>query len=288
MPTVLPLKPLAKAFFLLTFLCQTYTGQAQRAESPYQLRTGRELGLLGAGVATVGLSAALNTNLEPLDATTIQTFNRQEVNAFDRGATYHWSRTAGQLSDVTWAGTILSAGAVAVSPHARQDWKTVVLMYVETALLATGVERSVKNATERNRPFLYNPGAPLAEKLNKDARRSFFSGHATNAFASAVFASEVFGHYYPHSRLKPVVWAGTLGLATATCVLRYEAGKHYPTDLLAGAAFGSLVGWGIPKLHQVKNQSDLGRRLEVQPWSNGSATGVYLRLAFHSLSPLNP
>ena len=82
--------------------------------------------------------------------------------------------------------------------------------------------------------------------------------------------------------MKPVIWVGSLGLATATAVLRYEGGLHYPTDLLAGAAFGSLVGWGIPKLHEVKNRSELGRRLNVQPWSDGQVNGIYVRLAVFS------
>ena len=94
----------------------------------------------------------------------------------------------------------------------RQDIKTVAVMYIETALLANGIEGIVKGLSQRTRPFVYNPDAPLADKLDRDARQSFFSGHATNAFATAVFTGEVFRHYFPHSRLKPVVWirfAGT-------------------------------------------------------------------------------
>ena len=164
----------------------------------------------------------------------------------------------------------------------RQDIKTVGVMYLETVLLANGIQRTVKNIVRRTPPLVYNPAAPLAEKLGRNARQSFFSGHTTTAFATAVFTGEVFRHYFPDSKLKPVVWAGSLGLATATSVLRYKAGKHYPTDLLAGAAFGSLVGWGIPKLHEVKNRSELGQRLDIQPWSTGVANGIYVRLAVFS------
>ncbi|MBC8151439.1 MAG: phosphatase PAP2 family protein [Bacteroidetes bacterium] len=256
---------------------QSLTGWTQTTPSPYELRTGCEVILLGAGVASVGASLALDDNLTPLDAATIPTLNRRAINGFDRPATYQFSKTAGRLSTLVLAGTAVAAGAVGISPNARQDWKTVGTMYVETILLANGVERSVEKLVTRNRPFVYYPNAPLSEKLTTDARRSFFSSHATNAFASAVFAGEVFRHYYPNSRLKPVVWIGTLGLATATSVLRYEAGKHYPTDLMAGAAFGSLVGWGIPKLHEVKNRHSALKQLDIQPWSTGQATGLYAR-----------
>ncbi|MDB5241408.1 MAG: phosphoesterase PA-phosphatase [Spirosoma sp.] len=253
------------------------------AQSPYQLRSSRELVLLGGGVLSVGASQVLRETVDPLTLTEIQPLNRAEVNAFDRGATYHWSKTADRLSDVTLAGNaaVLGLLTVATKPM-RQDAKTVAILYVETLLLANGIERTVKGITQRTRPFVYNAAAPPDEKLTRDARQSFFSGHATNAFATAVFTGEVFRHYFPDSHLKPVVWVGSLGLATATAFLRYEGGLHYPTDLLAGAVFGSLVGWGIPKLHEVKNHSQLGQRWDVQPWSNGQANGIYVRLAVFS------
>ena len=253
------------------------------AQSPYELRTGRELGLLGGGVVSLGASQVLRNEVDPLTPAEIRPLNRADVNAFDRGATYLYSSRYDKFSDVTLAGNAAVLGLLTIAGKPmRQDVKTVAVMYVETLLLANGIERTVKGITQRTRPFVYNPNVPLDEKTTRDARQSFFSGHATNAFATAVFTGEVFRHYFPDSKLKPVVWVGSLGLATATAVLRYEGGLHYPTDLLAGAAFGSLVGWGIPKLHEVKNRSELGRRLDVQPWSNGQTNGIYVRLAVFS------
>ncbi|GAB3794568.1 hypothetical protein GCM10028819_08690 [Spirosoma humi] len=271
----------ALAFILSSFLF-IHSAFAQTA-SPYELKTGRELSLLGAGVALQGAVLALHTSVDPLTPAEVATLNRGDINAFDRKATTHWSTSAGTLSDVTLVGNAAVLGLLTLGTKPmRQDVKTVGIMFVETIAFANGFERLVKAVTQRPRPFVYNPTVPLEEKLTRDARQSFFSGHATHAFATAVFTGEVFQHYFPHSRLKPVVWVGSLGLATATCLLRYEAGVHYPTDLIAGAAFGSLVGWGIPKLHEVKNQSALGRRLDVQPWSTGSANGIYMRLAVFS------
>ena len=231
----------------------------------------------------MGASFALGHTIEPLTQTEINSLNLNDINKLDRRAIYQYSTTADRLSDVTLAGSIaLTGGLTLVAKPMRQDVKTVAVMYVETMLITNGVKGIVKAISQRTRPFVYNPAAPLADKTERDARQSFFSGHASNAFATAVFTSEVFRHYFPHSRLKPVIWVGSLGLATATAVLRYEGGLHYPTDLVAGAAFGSLVGWGIPKLHEVKNRSDLGRRLDVQPWSSGSVNGIYARLQVFS------
>ena len=266
-------------FFVLNFsLC---TGSP--AQSPYQLKTGREVALLGVGGATGVTSLVLGSQLEPLTKAEIAGLTRADVPGYDRSATFNFSRAAARASDATLAGNWVLLGGLALGTKPmRQEGITVGVMYFETLLLANGVQRSVKNLAQRTRPFVYNPDVPLDDKLDKDARRSFFSGHATNAFATAVFTGEVFRHYFPNSKLKPVIWIGSLGLATATAVLRYEGGLHYPSDLVAGAAFGTLVGWGIPKLHEVKNRSDLGQRLDVQPWSNGQATGIYLRLAVFS------
>ena len=253
------------------------------AQSPYQLRTGREVTLLGVGTAAGLTSLVLERRVELLTAGEVLSLDRSTVSGFDRTATHQYSPSADRLSDVTLAGNVVLGSALALGTRTmRHDFKTIAVMYAETVLLTNGFQRCVKSLTQRIRPFVYVVDAPLAEKLTRDSRQSFFSGHATNAFATAVFTGEVFRHYFPDSRLKPVVWGGSLALATVTVGLGYEGGRHYPTDLLAGAAFGSLVGWGIPKLHEVKNRSELGRKLDVQPWSNGQVNGVYVRLAVFS------
>ncbi|AQG79329.1 phosphatase PAP2 family protein [Spirosoma montaniterrae] len=277
-----PFRPKATRFcFLFIFYFSFFI--SVQAQSPYALKTGRELAIFGAGAATGITALVLEKQVTPLTVAQINSLNRNDIPAFDRPATYRFSHTYDRLSDVTWASGVAGLGLLTLGTKPmRQDWKTVGVMYIETVLLANGVQRSVKNIVQRTRPFAYNPDAPLAEKLDREARQSFPSGHATNAFATAVFTSEVFRHYFPQSKWKPVVWVGSLGLATTTAVLRYTGGQHYPTDLLAGATIGSLLGWGIPKLHEVKNRSDLGQRLDVQPWSNGQASGIYLQLAVFS------
>lgn len=271
---------------LLSFF--TFTSFTLFAQTPYSLKTGREAVLLGAGVASYGAAYAFNKNLDPLTPAQISQLNPANVPSFDRSATTNFSVGADKLSDATLIGGIGLTGAVIVTSHSPSrrnasftdsDLFTVGMMYAETMLLTNGVKSAVKNAVERTRPYAYNPVAPLSDKLEKDAQRSFYSGHAANAFATAVFAAEVFRHYHPNSAAKPWVWIGSLGLASSTAYLRYHAGQHFPTDLLAGAAIGSLAGWGIPKLHQNRTGASAARWREVTvtPWSNGLASGVYLR-----------
>jgi membrane-associated phospholipid phosphatase len=87
-----------------------------------------------------------------------------------------------------------------------------------------------------------------------------------------VFFSSVYAKLHPASSANTWVWAGSLTLAAATGYLRYQAGKHYPTDIIGGAIIGSLIGWGVPKLHEVA-----GVNLTVAPSENGTAIGVMLQ-----------
>jgi len=252
-------------------------------QGPYELKTDRELTLLGVGALTGITSLVLEQQVKPWTPNEIALLNRNTINPFDRSATNKFSVTANQISDMTLLGTAAVTGLLIIGTKPmRQDIKTLGIMYLETLLLVNGVQYSVKNITQRTRPYGYNSTVAVAEKLDLTTKQSFFSAHAANAFATAVFAGEIFQQYFPYSRLKSVVWVGSLGLATATSVLRYEGGKHYPSDLLVGTAFGSLVGWGIPYLHTVKNRGNLNRRLDIQPWSNGSANGVYMQVRVFS------
>jgi undecaprenyl-diphosphatase len=63
---------------------------------------------------------------------------------------------------------------------------------------------------------------------------SFPAGHAATAFAGAVLLS----------LLAPRLAPAFLALATLIGLSRIYDGVHYPTDVLAGAALGALVGAG--------------------------------------------
>lgn len=278
--------------FSLLLVLQTLTSlgqdtltqaRAQRRPNPYQLSWRVDASMAAVIAVSGGASLLLEQQVEPFTLNDLNQFDRSQVNAFDRGATYRWSPEAFRISDQALTANFIATGLIALPTLFRhKQWATVPVMFVEVLAIPTLVQQTVKNIVLRTRPYVYNPNAPLGPKLAANGRQSFFSGHAGTAFASAVFASEIFRHYYPHSKLKPVVWVVMLGLASTTSLMRYEAGYHYPSDILVGAAFGSLLGWGIPKLHEVRNRSGISQRLTVQPWSNGQANGINARLSVFS------
>jgi len=106
-------------------------------------------------------------------------------------------------------------------------------------LLASGVgpaavvlNYGVKVAIGRERPLIEDH-PPLARAPSK---LSFPSAHATSSLAAAT----ALGRVEPRTR-RPLY-----ALAGAICLSRPYLGMHYPSDVLAGAALGTLIGGLVP------------------------------------------
>lgn len=221
------------------------------AQSPYETETAQEIGLSAAGAGLAAAGLYLNHKIIPLTDEQVNNLSKENVNPLDRWVTAHWSPTAGKWSDILRDISLLSPFALLTSDRIRDNAGTVGLMYVETLLLASAGSFLSKGIFRRTRPFVYNPNVPMHLKAgNKEARRSFYSGHTTVAFASTFFLAKVYGDYYPNSGWKAAIWSGAVVISSATGLLRMLAGKHFLTDVLAGAAMGGLIGYGVPVIHK--------------------------------------
>ncbi|MFZ2897929.1 MAG: phosphatase PAP2 family protein [Saprospiraceae bacterium] len=216
---------------------------------PFSLDWKREAWIGGAGMALLASNLGLSAGLQPLDPTSIALLNPKDIGRFDRSAAFRFSPDAGQRSFIALASAGALASAAGLLTPSR-DWPSLALIWLETNLTAMSGTLAFKNGVRRVRPFVYNPAAPLDLKTEKDARRAFFSGHTSLAAANTFFAAQVFEGYFPESRLRPLVWGLAATIPAWTAAERYLAGKHFPSDLLAGYAFGALCGWLIPRLHR--------------------------------------
>ena len=212
--------------------------------------------------------------LDTLTAEDIAALDPANVNAFDRPATTRWSPSSANLSDGLLVAAVAAPLSLLAIARAAHGPVTIGVMLGETVLLSNGLGQLTKTAVRRVRPFVYNddPEIPYEQKTSTSARQSFPSGHAANAFASAVFLSTVYARLHPTSPARPWVWGGSLALATTVGYLRYDAGKHFPTDVIAGALMGGAIGWVVPKLHESDRVS-----VGVAPGASGTTVELSVR-----------
>lgn len=242
-------------------------------DPPYQYRWSKDGWILGACAIGGAGAAAIEHSIEPITLGEINRLSRADVNRFDRGATFNYSK---QVTEASYAlvGVVVAAPLGLLLDHDVKDsWKTYSLMYMETVAFAVIIPAFAKGTAERIRPFVYNPDVAASTRMTNDPRGSFFSRHTTMAFASAVFLSTVHDAYHPGSASSPYIWAGSLLAATAVGVMRVESGDHFPTDVIAGAAVGSAIGYVIPRMHRVE-----AGRFSLTPVLRGSEVGIALEM----------
>jgi membrane-associated phospholipid phosphatase len=220
---------------------------------PYELNPGQEVVLSASGAVLLTLGMVMMGNQSGLTPEEVAALDRNDVNPLDRPATYNWSTASADVSDILQVIQVAAPVALAVGGKGRQRAAAILVMYAETLLLVNGFAQVAKGAFQRTRPYPYNEDPDISDelRLEVDATRSFPSGHTINAFNSAVFLGSVYGKLYPESPARTWVWVGGLTVAASTGVLRYTAGKHFPTDILTGALVGSTVGFAVPKVHEI-------------------------------------
>lgn len=242
-----------------------------RAEEPYALEADRETALIAGGLGLLVTGHILRD--EELPAAPPPPFHDPaELRWFDRGAASRWSRSAAHASD--WLDLGLAVSPYALGAFDDDAGGTTALMQTESLLLTSGVVAVLKEAVGRSRPYTYNedPTIPAAERARRFATRSFPSGHAATAFASAMLLGEVYGELHPDDDARHWVRYGSLAAAGVVSYLRYAAGVHFPSDILAGAAIGAAIGWAVPALHETDGDDDGG--------AGGPAPGLVLGFGF--------
>lgn len=262
------------SLIILTILISLFSPDVA-AQTPYKLDTKKELIIIGSGLVIGGMGTYFTQKINPLTMEEISGLSRQDINAFDRPATYNYSKSAARWSDILVGSCIILPATLLSQKLIREDWQTFSLMYLQILMFSNFIPMVSKGRVQRIRPYVYNEGAPLEKKMDTYAKLSFYSGHNTNAFASAVFFSATYSRYYHNSRWKPYIWAGSLGLASMVGYLRFEAGKHFPSDILVGAVVGSTIGFFVPYFHRSEKTGN-SNELSFSPLRN-----IGFNLQFH-------
>src|SRR5438445_4872560 len=138
-----------------------------------------------------------------------------------------------------WSSDVCSSDLAA-------QWRGNFAMLANAAAWTAASTEWLKVVIRRKRPVLYTSGAAAAA-ADRESQQSFPSTHASLAFAAAtsylVLARRQ--HLRHRTRNAILLYAGAVGVSA----LRVAAGKHFPTDVAAGAALGSGIGWLVATIH---------------------------------------
>lgn len=261
-------------FAALMFIHGTVSGQAD--SSVYRLRPWRDASLCAIGLGGLVLGKHIEDVRDPLDHATVLTLDPGQVPAFDRAALR--IDPAGQQAAIR--NSDVGVGLASVAPlllgldqRARKEWTTLLVLYSEAALLTGGLHVMETSAFPRYRPITYIATATDAQRQDKDNVNAFYSGHTASTAVATFFMAKVIDDLHPELGGKRWLVYGAAVIPPAIVgYYRIQAGKHFPSDVIVGAAMGAAAGVLVPYLHRRKRTE----RLSALPLMGGSIVGVQL------------
>lgn len=159
------------------------------------------------------------------------------------------------------------------------------LVYTEALALNLALNSVTKVLVARPRPSTYRLREAGAVP-DLEWFVSFYSGHASTAFAAALSGSYLFAEGTNDREARYVFWATELGLAAATSTLRVRAGKHYYSDVVLGALIGTAVGVFVPLIHGAQRRPGPGEYLAGGAGILlGTAAGAFFPFTHDLMSP---
>jgi undecaprenyl-diphosphatase len=142
---------------------------------------------------------------------------------------------------VIWAPFYAFLVYLLVMHYRRQSWILVLMAIVLIVICDQTSVHFFKEVVHRLRPC-HEPALQGLVRLPDDkcgGQYGFVSSHAVNSFALAVFIGYFLGKKIRHFLAVMLVWAAIIGYS------RIYNGVHYPIDVIAGAAWGSLLAAGM-------------------------------------------
>ena len=167
-------------------------------------------------------------------------------------------KTLGLAGEYAAVWVAVGLAGAASDARRRHRW----LLGAATGPGAVVVNYVVKVGIGRERPLIEDH-PPLARAPSK---LSFPSAHSTSSFAAAT----ALGRVEPRTRVP------LYALAAAICVSRPYLVMHYPSDVLAGVALGTVVGGLVPGVGErtlEERMADLVHERAAEPAPPSEAAG---------------
>lgn len=231
------------------FLCLTVAF----AQDTYVVKKRLDMGFAFGSGAVLGGSLILQHHVKALDAATIMSLNTSAIPRFDRDATKYWNKDIAMVSD----GLALSSALLpsyfyfrrATRPHSRE----IALVSYQSLLFSQALANACKLSL-RNRPYLYNPNIATGDKTKPNASMSFFSAHTTTVSSICFSFALAYQTYMPEARGRTAVWVGAITLPALEGYMRVRAGRHFPSDVIAGYIIGAGSSYLMHVLHKSRKK----------------------------------
>jgi membrane-associated phospholipid phosphatase len=201
-----------------------------------------------------------------------------------------FSEAASSRSDVTLWLSNFGPVLAHVGLGSGDSLANAMTAYFEVFAAQYSLNVLVKHVVARPRPYTHHKSARVGGFRRRQGTSepflSFYSGHAGMAFASGTSGAFLYGVRSSDAWSRRALWGAEMAFAGATASQRLIAGRHYLSDVVAGALIGGSLGVGIPLLHGYEPPEDPGGDLAWAaaglaigaglPWLLGSAEVVLL------------
>jgi membrane-associated phospholipid phosphatase len=166
----------------------------------------------------------------------------------------HYSFVTQNLSGFFAVSAPLLLGGARVLLRSISPFHAIVAIGVDLVIMMQAIvwngflTESMKIIIQRPRPFVYED--PIRLGVDPAHYSSFYSGHTS--FSAAASAAALFVMMSHGASNFLCVSFGTIGvlLIGSTGAFRVLSGRHFLTDVLAGALAGILVSWVIAYFHR--------------------------------------
>jgi membrane-associated phospholipid phosphatase len=236
-------------------LSRAAQAQTETAASPYEVNWALDLSVTIAAAAVWLLPQSFGREIVkppcPCDRTAVRGFD-----SFALGRRSSAADTASNVAVTTFtvAPILLDALDVHLSGGSWSSYGIDLVVMLEALTINGALNETMKLTVRRPRPLVYDPVAGSDDLTQPDSYLSFYSGHTSSTAAVTMAYATTFALRHPDSPALLWIYGGA-AVGTATMgLLRVLAGKHFPTDVLAGAAVGSAVGLVVPRLHARNRQ----------------------------------
>jgi len=217
----------------------------------YDIELNRELYITGINSLILTISYINHSEFDLSDISKI-TLDEKKIPFPDNLYYQNYNKMISDISDYFLGFNI--ALPLITNFNSFKENNSLYIIYLENLLSTFALTSLVKTTFKRARPFNYSKND--FKDSQKDDFYSFFSGHTSLAFSSAVFNCIIFSKLNANYEYKNLVWILSLTNSSITAFLRVLAGKHFISDVIFGAIIGSSVAYLITEIHYLDHKKD--------------------------------